>query len=90
MTYAPMPTLGHVSSEGLEKTRFTKPDSRKYWPHFQQVSPLLEMSVVKQIQKNKHMFKSSAHFAIWWGSTIKEAKFPELQFSCGYAFDNMK
>ena len=63
MTYASMPTLGHVSSEGLKKTHFTKPDCRKYWPHFQPVSLLLEMSVVKQIQKNKqHMFKSSAHF----------------------------
>ena len=58
MTYALMSTLGHVSSEGLEKTHFTKLGYRKYQPHPQLVSMLLEMSVAKQVQKNKHMFKS--------------------------------
>ena len=26
----------------------------------------------------------------WWGDTIEEEKFPELQFSCGYALDSIK
>ena len=60
MTYAPMSTLGHVLSEGLEKTHFTKPDFRKYRPRFGLVSVLLEMSAAKQVHNNNHMFKSSA------------------------------
>ena len=62
MTYAPMSTLGCVLSEGLEKTSFMKPDFRKYRPHFQLLSTLLEMSTAKQVQQNKHMFKSWALF----------------------------
>ena len=62
MIYAPMYTLGCVSSEGLENTCFTKPDCRKYRPRFQLVSMLLEISAAKQVQKNKHMFKSRARF----------------------------
>ena len=62
VTYAPMTTPGHVSSQGLKKTCFTKPGCRKYQPHFQLVSMLLEMSAAKQVQKNKHMLKSRARF----------------------------
>ena len=60
MSYAPMSTLWHVLSEGLKKTRFTKPDFRKYRPRFGLVSVLLEMSAVKQVHSNNHMLKSSA------------------------------
>ena len=60
MTYAPMSTLGHVISEGLEKTHFTKLHFRKYRPRFGLVSVLLEMSAAKQVHSNNHMLKSSA------------------------------
>ena len=59
-----MSTLGRILSEGLEKTRFTKPGCRKYRPRFRLVLTLLEMSVAKQVQKNKHMLKSRARFGL--------------------------
>ena len=59
-----MSTLGRILSEGLEKTRFTKPGCRKYRPRFRLVSTLPEMSVAKQVQKNKHMLKSRARFGL--------------------------
>ena len=47
------------------------------------------MSAAKQVQEKKHMFKSQAHFDYnkfvlsELVLSVKEAKFPELQFSCG-------
>ena len=61
MTYTVMSTVGCILSEGLE-TCFMKPGCRKYQLPFQLVSTLLEMSAVKQVQKNKQVLKSQAHF----------------------------
>ena len=56
---------------------------------FRPMSVLLEMSAVKQIQKKIRMLKSPACFKyVEQVCAVEEAKFPELQFSCGYALDN--
>ena len=60
-------------SEGFKKTRFMKPGFRKCRPLFQLVPTLLEMSAVKQVQKNKHMFKSRACFDYIDNSQVGEA-----------------
>ena len=50
------------------------------------------MSAAKQVQKNKKCLKVKCALirATWQVGTIQEAKFPELQFSCGHALNNNK
>ena len=90
-----MSTLVCVSSERVNRVAgklswFHEPGLQEVssQPCFRLVSTLLEMSAAKQVQEKKHMFKSQAHFDYKFVLSelvlsVKEANFPELQFSCG-------
>ena len=96
MTYTLMSTLPGAAAcfkwKTLRRFSFTNWGCRNYRPCFRLVSTLLEMSVAKQMQKKKHMFKSRVCFD--QNRTIcqycpKKPSF-QLQYSCVCILDNNK
>ena len=65
---------------------------RNYRPHFWLVSILLEMSAASKSRRKSCVYELSVLWSEWNKLSVlsEEAKFPELQYSCGYALHNNK